>query len=144
MSYVQKPENVSDNARVTDIACVYGNARVSDNAHVSDNAYVSGDARVSGNACVSGDARVSGNACVSGDACVSGNADILVIGPAISSGRYTTAHTDSVIGVRVNTGCFSGTVEEFIAAIERTHKDNAVSLRQYRGFVAAIKAHFGL
>ena len=144
MSYVQKPENVSGNARVTGIACVYGNARVSDNAHVSDNAYVSGDARVSGNACVSGDARVSGNACVSGDACVSGNADILVIGPAISSGRYTTAHTDSVIGVRVNTGCFSGSIMEFIDAIERTHKDNAVSLRQYRGFVAAIKAHFGL
>ena len=144
MSYVQKPENVSDNARVTGIACVYGNARVSGNACVYGNAYVYGDARVSGNAYVYGDARVSGNACVYGDARVSGNADILIIGPAISSGRYTTAHTDSVIGVRVNTGCFSGTVEEFIDAIESTHKDNAVALRQYRGFVAAIKAHFGL
>ena len=162
MSYVQKPENVSGNARVTGNAYVSGDARVYGNAYVYGDAYVYGNAHVYGDACVSGNAHVSGNAyvygdayisrdaCVSGNACVygdarvSGNADILVIGPAISSGRYTTAHTDSVIGVRVNTGCFSGTVEEFIAAIERTHKDNAVALRQYRGFVAAIKAHFWL
>ena len=90
------------------------------------------------NALVSGDARVAGNARVSG------NADILVIGPAKSSGRYTTAHRDSVIGIRVNCGCFSGTIEEFSTTIEETHKDNPAHLSQYRAFVALIKANFNL
>ena len=114
MAYIETLRNVFNNSRVS------GDARVSGNAFVSDNAFVSGDARVSG------------------------DADILTMEPAISSGRHTTAHTDSVIGVRVNTGCFSGSIQEFIDAIESTHKGNAVALRQYRSFVAAIKAHFGL
>lgn len=76
------------------------------------------------------------------DALVFGNEDILVVGPAKSSGRYTTAHRDEIIGVRVNCGCFSGTVEEFAAQIEHTHAGNSAYLSQYRAFVALIKANF--
>jgi UDP-3-O-[3-hydroxymyristoyl] glucosamine N-acyltransferase len=53
---------VSDNARVSGDAQVYGDARVSDNARVSGDAQVYGDARVSDNARVSGDAQVYGDA----------------------------------------------------------------------------------
>jgi hypothetical protein len=61
---------------------------------------------------------------VHGDAVVSTLGDYLVLGPAISSGRWTTAHRDFGIGTRVNCGCFSGTVEEFATVVERTHAGN--------------------
>jgi hypothetical protein len=123
---------------------------VSGNAQVLGNAWVSGDAQVFGNAWVSGDAQVFGNALVSGDARVSGDAkiektsDYLVIGPAKSSGRFTTSHKDSKIGIRVNCGCFSGTVKEFSEAIEETHKDNKEYLEQYRLFCQLITFNFGV
>ena len=71
--YVEKEENLSGNAWVSDLARVYGNAWVCDNALVCDNAQVYGNARVSGDASVSGDADVSGDALVSGNAEVCGD-----------------------------------------------------------------------
>jgi UDP-3-O-[3-hydroxymyristoyl] glucosamine N-acyltransferase len=143
-------KNIFDNARV------YGNAQVSGNAVVSGDARVSGNAQVFGDAWVFGNAQVSGNAQVFGDAWVFGNAKVsgaaliektsnyIVIGPAKSSGRYTTAHRDSVIGVRVNCGCFSGSIDEFINAINETHKDNKEFQKEYLLFVALIKNRFGV
>lgn len=96
------------------------------------------------NARVSGDARVYGSAQVSGDAVIEKTADHLVIGPAKSSGRFTTAHRDAKIGVRVNCGCFSGTVRQFSEAIEAAHKDNQEALEQYRLFCQLIAFNFGV
>ena len=115
---------------------------ISGNAKVYEDAQVYGDALVSGNARVYGNARVSGNALVYGDALIENTSDYLVIGPAKSSGRFTTAHKDSKIGVRVNCGCFSGTVKEFSEAIERTHKNNKEHLEQYRLFCRLIALNF--
>ena len=117
---------------------IFDNAQVYGNAQVSDNARVYGDAQVYGNAWV------SGNAQVSGDALIEKTSDYLVIGPAKSSGRFTTAHKDSKIGVRVNCGCFSGTVKEFSDAIEKTHKDNPEALAQYRLFCQLIAFNFNV
>ena len=90
------------------------------------------------------DAQVSGNAWVFGNAQIKKTSDYLVLGPAKSSGRFTTAHKDSKIGVRVNCGCFSGTVKEFSEAIEKTHKDNKEHLEQYRLFCQLIAFNFGV
>ena len=114
------------------------------NKHILGNAWVYGDAQVSGNARVYGDAQVSGNARVSGNALLEKTSDYIVIGPAKSSGRFTTAHIDSKIGVRVNCGCFSGSVKEFSDAIEKTHKDNKEYLEQYRLFCQLIAFNFGV
>jgi hypothetical protein len=91
-----------------------------------------------------GDAWVYENARVYGNAQIEKTSDHLVIGPAKSSGRCTTAHKDSKIGVRVNCGCFSGTVKEFSEAIEKAHKDNKEHLEQYRLFCQLIAFNFGL
>jgi len=99
---------------------------------------------VSGDAQVYGDARVYDNAQVYGDALVLKSADVLRIGPSKSSGRFTTAHIDKKIGVRVNCGCFSGTVKEFSDAIEKTHKNNQEYLEQYRLFCQLIAFNFGV
>jgi hypothetical protein len=87
---------------------------------------------------------VSGNAQVSDNAQVLSRNDWLLIGPAKSSGRFTTAFKDSVIGVRVVCGCFSGTVAEFSKSIEDTHKDNQEHLEQYRLFCQLIAFNFGV
>ena len=114
MSYVEHPENVSKTATVCG------------SAEVCDSAVVRGPAQV----CENGLIRHT--------------RDHIVLGPAISSGRFTTAHRDSNIGIRVNCGCFSGTFAEFKKSIERTHKDHGPALEQYRCFAALIEAHFAL
>ena len=131
-----KEKHILGNARVYGNAEVYGNARVYDNASVYDNAWVSGNAKVLGTA------RVYGNAEVRGDAVIEKTSDYLTIGPAKSSGRFTTAHKDAKIGVRVNCGCFSGTIKEFSEAIEKIHKDNKEYLEQYRLFCQLIAFNF--
>jgi carbonic anhydrase/acetyltransferase-like protein (isoleucine patch superfamily) len=145
---------VSGNAQVFGNAQVYGNAKVSDNAQVFGNAQVYGNAKVSGDAWVFGNAQVYGNAKVSGDAWVFGNAWVfgdalvskqsqwLLIGPAKSSGRFTTAFVDEKLGVRVVCGCFTGTVAEFSERIEKTHKENKEHLKQYRLFCQLIGFNF--
>ena len=106
------------------------------------NLQVSGDARVYGDAWVSGDAQVSGNARVSGDALVESQTDWLLVGPAKSSGRFTTAYRDTKIVVRVSCGCFTGTAQEFSAQIEATHEGNQQHLQQYRLFCQLIAVNF--
>ena len=58
----------------------------------------------------------------------------LSAGPSISSRRFTTAHRDAHIGVRINCGCFSGSLAEFAAAIEKTHQNSPQDLARYRAF----------
>ena len=123
-------------------ARVYGNALVSGDARVGGNASVSGDARVEGKALVGGDARVEGNALVSGNARVGGNAlvsgnarvygearvkgprDIYWISCIGSRDGTTTFFRNANNGISVSCGCFYGTIDEFAAAVTKTHGDN--------------------
>ena len=91
-----------------------------------------------------GNLLVSGNAWVSGDARVESQADWLLVGPAKSSGRFTTAYRDTKIGVRVSCGCFTGTAQEFSAQIEATHAGNQQHLQQYRLFCQLIAFSFDI
>ena len=97
-----------------------------------------------GNLQVSGDAWVSGDARLSGNALVESQADWLLVGPAKSSGRFTTAYRDTKIGVRVSCGCFTGTAQEFSAQIEATHAGNQQHLQQYRLFYQLIASSFDI
>ena len=101
-----------------------------------------GNSWVYGNAQVSGDALVYGNARVSGDCVISESGNYLIVGPAKSSVRYTTAHLDEIIGIRVNCGCFSGSLQEFHDVIQKTHKDNPTYLKQYMNFYNFIRINF--
>ena len=51
--------------------------------------------------------------------------------------RMTTYRVDTD---EVWCGCFKGTLSEFSAKIEETHKDNAVHLSDYRAVVAMFEA----
>jgi hypothetical protein len=129
---------VYGDAWVSGDARVFGNARVSGDAWVSGDARVFGNARVSGNARVFGDAQVFGNAQVFGDARVSGNADWMIVGPIGSRNSHTTI-TKSKDGDLVFCGCFSGSIDEFLAQVEKTHGDNAHA-RAYKAMIEMWKA----
>lgn len=64
---------------------------------------------------------VYGNARVSGEAQVYGAADVLTIGPIGSRSATLTIHPDTTCGVRFTTGCFSGSRDEFVAAVAERH-----------------------
>ena len=121
---------VSGEARVGGDAWVYGNARVGGDAWVYGNARVCGNALVGGNAWVGGNALVGGNAWVGGNARVCGNAlvkgprDIYWISCIGSRDGTTTFFRNADNGISVSCGCFYGTIDEFAAAVTKTHGDN--------------------
>ena len=103
---------------------VYGNALVYGDARVGGKALVSGDARVGGDAWVGGNALVSGNALVYGNALVKGTRDIYWISCIGSRAGTTTFFRNADNGISVSCGCFYGTIDEFAAAVTKTHGDN--------------------
>lgn len=139
---------VFDNAQVFDNACisgdasVYGNSRVCYNARVYDTSRVYGNATIVDNANVCGKSHISGNARLSCGGVVKSNADFITVGPAISSNRYTTAYRTADQSIYVATGCFTGGLDDFEQAINKTHAENAVYKQQYLKFVQMIKLNF--
>ena len=113
-------------------------------SHVSGNAWVSGDAWVYGNALVYGNAHVSGNAWVYGDAWVSGDAWVYArnhLGwmSCVGSENGTLCwFLERDRTVHVNRGCFSGSLEEFRSAVEKTHGDGPIG-QQYRILIQFIE-----
>ena len=83
------------------------------------------DARVYGNAQVYGGARVLGDAWVYGDARVSEPQHCLTIGPLGSRAAILTVCRDSTLGISYATGCFFGSRDAFLAAVEATHGNSS-------------------
>ena len=117
--FIEKEDNLSDNAWVSDNAQVYGNARVYGDTWVSENAQVYGNARVAGN----------------DDHC-----GFDVFG---SIGRHTHAYRTSDGGVEITCGCFHGDIEAFEAKVRHTHGDSQYA-REYLAIAHVIRVKFGL
>ena len=118
------------NACVYGDAQVFGDARVFGDAHVFGDARVFGDALIFGNACVYGDAQVFGDAYVSGSARLSYNCqinksdDYLTVVNISGSNYTTTFFKTKVNGIGVTCGCFAGTIDEFLQAVNKAHGEN--------------------
>jgi hypothetical protein len=84
-----------------------------------------------------GDAWVYGDARVSGDALVSGNAEVLWLSKVGSENGTLTAYK-SKTGIKVNRVCFSGSIDEFEFAVNKTHGDSRIG-REYRFLIEFIK-----
>jgi uncharacterized protein YjbI with pentapeptide repeats len=73
---------------------------------------------------------------------LTGDRPIFQIGPIGSRGAYLVAYlTDQ--GLRVKTGCFFGTREEFEAKLQAEHGDN-LHAQEYRAALALIDVHAAL
>lgn len=134
---------MTGNARVADTAWVTGDAWVTDNALVSGDAQVTDTARVSGDARVTDTARVTDSARVSGDALVTTNSDYFCIKGAGSQNRNTTFFKCQTGEIRVNCGCFNGTLAEFAAKVHETHGGTMYE-REYNTAIELVKIHFDI
>jgi hypothetical protein len=121
---------------------VYGDAKVSGDAKVYGYAKVYGDAEVYGDAKVYRYANVYGDTVVSGDAEVSGNADYLTIHGLGSVHRATTAFKCVDKQIRIQCGCFYGTIDEFREEVTRT-RDGKIE-KEYLKFAELVEIYFGL
>ena len=110
---------------------------------MSIRAWVSENARVYGSAQVYGDAQVSGDARVSENAQVYGQMDIITVLDIGSERGCLTIYRDSEIGVRVTMGCFTGSIKEFLTAVESTHGDNMHG-KIYKSLIETAKIQFGI
>ncbi len=91
-----------------------------------------------GSCWVSGDARISGNARISK------TSDYLVITPVGSeNGSLTAFRTEVENEVKVNRGCFNGSLEVFEEAVKSKHGDNTHG-KQYALTIALVKHTFGV
>ena len=104
--YIEYEQNLSQqgNAWVYDNARVYGYAQVYDNAQVSGNAQVYGDARVSGNARVL-------------------NRRSVVWFSNVGTENGTLTVYCGKNGLIATRGCFTGSVEEFLAKSAEVHDE---------------------
>lgn len=95
-----------------------------ENLDASGNAWVYGNAWVFGDACVSGNARVYGDARVDGDARVYKCGAIFWISNVGSRDDTATFFACRDKKIKVIVGCFFGDLDEFAAAVQKTHGDN--------------------
>ena len=110
--YIESEQNLSQEGD----AWVSGDARVSGNARVSGDAWVSGNAQVSGYARVSGDARVSGYARVL-------NRHSVVWFSNVGTENGTLTVYCGKNGLIATRGCFTGSVEDFLAKSAKVHDE---------------------
>jgi len=154
--WVEKAENlvedawVSDNAQVYGDACVYGDARIYSNARVYNDARVYGDAYVYGDSTVSGDACVYGNARVYGDAQVFGNARVFgnawVYGDAWDASPLQIQGSKHFLNICkigwLQIGCISKRIEEWITDFEMIGKSNSytdLEINEYGMYIELAK-----
>ena len=115
--YIEKEENLSHE----------GNCWIYDNANVFDDAWVFGDAQVYGDACVSNNAHITNIN------------DYIVIGPIGSRDDYTTFYLTKDKEIMVSCGCFNDTIDEFIKAVNETHRDNDKYKNDYNTVSECVK-----
>ena len=89
------------------------------------------------------ESNIDGDAWVSGNAEVSGNADYCCFQSFGSANRTTIAFKSRDGKIIVNCGCFSGDIDDFAKAVEKTHGDSKYG-REYKAMIELIKVKFGI
>ena len=108
------------------------------NAWVSGDAQVAGDARVFGDARVLGDVNVCGNASVCGNAFVYSEEDLVWFSNVGTEQGTLTVYKSKDGSLLASRGCFSGTVDEFLAKSAKVHNDRIK--REYRLLIEVAKS----
>ena len=106
-----------------------------------DNAMVYGDTRIYDNARIYGDTIVYDNARVCDNARIYDIKDYCIItgfGSRLSATTFFRCKDDEI---RVNCGCFNGTLDEFRDKVKETHRDNKYA-KEYLLAIDMVKVHF--
>lgn len=123
-AYVCGDSIISNNTRVIGSAFL-------NNTTTYDNAYIHGDGVMIENSCIASNARVHGvahvcNAYIGTDGDIKKPSDYIVVGPVGSRDGFTTAYKSVDRTVRIQCGCFNGTLQEFARKVEKTYGRNSV------------------
>lgn len=130
---------VCDDAKVFGNAEVFNNAKVFENAEVGDNTLIIDSAIVCGNAKILGHSRIMGITEIGDNGYIRNSDECITCGPIGSRSEAVTFYKDMYGNIHAITGCFIGTIDEFIEAVNETHKDNEKHRTQYLNFVKFIK-----
>jgi hypothetical protein len=96
------------------------------------------DAQVYGNARVLGDVNVCGNASVCGNAFVYSEEDLVWFSNVGTEQGTLTVYKSKDGSLLASRGCFSGTVDEFLAKSAKVHNDRIK--REYRLLIEVAKS----
>ncbi|NGP56808.1 hypothetical protein FLT15_00055 [Paenibacillus thiaminolyticus] len=140
---------IIDNSSVFGSATVGHLARIEDRSQVYQSAFINGYTRVCrseirSHAYIRGDVIKDAEIrvpCVIHHGYIKSSRDLVTVGPIGSEGGILTAYR-AKSGVEVNRGCFSGTLDEFKAAVKETHSNNEYG-RSYAALIEFLKLHFG-
>ena len=111
---------VWDNGRVYGYGCIYENGHVIDNGCVCGNAYICDHVFVSYNGRVTGTAHVNGHANITVNGLVASDADYTDIKGFGTEYRNTTFFRCKDGRIRVQCGCFHGTINQFREQAKKT------------------------
>jgi len=143
---VSRNARVSGNATVKDRASVCGRADVRDYAIIGSCSYIGGYTVAAGKAEISifnAPEALQANAVIRGDAYILNPHDILAISSIGSRSDILTAYRSKIGGIEVSTGCFQGTLEEFIKQVKISHGHNQYG-KEYHAAIAFIKKFFSI
>lgn len=151
--YIQSYDNiygdawVRDNSEVWGDATIYGNAIIGGKSIIFGDVLIYGEAKVSGISIINGDIRIRnnaviknsniyGNATIDYNALIENTSDYMVI-VNIGSRNDTTTVYKAIDGIRIQCGCFNGTLDEFNKKVIKTHGDNKYA-KQYLAMIEMI------
>lgn len=86
---------------------------------------------------------LSGDAWVYGDALIENSRDYCCFQSFGSRNDTTTAFRQKDGSILISCGCFSGSLREFVEAVEKTHGANQFG-REYLAIAEVIKVRFGI
>ena len=131
---------ILDRVKIRGDATVRGKTWVCEKAQLAEGAFVDGSVYIKGSALVAW-TRITGTARLEGTAYIDGPDDLLLVGPIGSRHDTTTIYADSKNRVIVTTGCFTGTLTEFEAAVTAKHGDNHHG-EEYKALIALARIRF--
>lgn len=103
-----------------------------------------GDCWVCRNAMVYNNARVYGNTRVYDGANINSTNKYITIGPIGSRDDTTTFYLTKDNHIRVNCGCFNGTIDELAQAVEIKHRNNKLYETQYLSAIEYVEKVFNV
>ncbi|SHJ21057.1 hypothetical protein SAMN05443429_11248 [Cruoricaptor ignavus] len=134
---------VCGNAKIFGSAYVFDHVIIQDDAKVFDHAVVSGYSRILGNAWVNGVASLQVMSWISGNATITSNDDFCSFQNFGSHNRTTTFFREGGGNIKVNCGCFTGSIDEFEKEVRKTHGDNKHA-KEYLAIIEVAIIKFGL
>jgi carbonic anhydrase/acetyltransferase-like protein (isoleucine patch superfamily) len=142
---------IEDNVKVKGIGVeIRGYARVYGDVIIAGNAKIFGKSKIGCEAIIAGNAHIRGGHITGkpflGDSCFieDGRNDYVVFENFGSRLDILTAYKTKYGGVKISTGCFLGSIDEFKKAVEKTHGDNEKIKKEYFYIIDIIKNRFDL